>query len=53
MVWVIGIPWLAWTLLREHKARLLNEQVIERYGFLYKGYKQQNKHHQGLDAGSR
>ena len=40
LVWVIGIPWVAWSLLREHKARLGNEQVMERYGFLYKGYKQ-------------
>ena len=48
MVWVIGIPWLAWTLLREHKARLLNEQVIERYGFLYKGYKQRTYYWESL-----
>ena len=48
MVWVIGIPWLAWSLLREHKARLKNEQVIERYGFLYKGYKQRTYYWESL-----
>ena len=40
LFWVIGIPWLAWTLLRERRNRLQNEQVTERYAFLFKGYKQ-------------
>lgn len=40
MLWVIGIPWVAWALLREHRNRLHNQEVKERYGFLFNGYKQ-------------
>lgn len=39
LLWVVGIPWLAWHLLREHKLRLENEEIRERFGFLYNGYR--------------
>ncbi len=39
IVWVVGIPWLGWAILREHRHRLGNTEVRERYSFLFNGYK--------------
>lgn len=41
IIWGLGIPFFAYILLRLDKDKLNREDVKEKYGFLYKGYKKE------------
>ena len=40
LLWVIGIPWTGFEVLRARKLQLGNAEVRQRYGFLFAGYKE-------------
>lgn len=40
LLWVAGIPWAAFAVLREKRRQLGNSEVRQRYGFLFNGYKE-------------
>ncbi len=42
VVWVIGVPLIVWSLLKDRKQQLENEEVKSKFGFLYNGYKPSN-----------
>ena len=39
-LWVAGIPWVAFAVLRDKRHQLGNADIRQRYGFLFSGYKE-------------